>query len=58
MTDAIATIRHRLQLAADVTLAMQGHQAPPVTAAAELIRQVHVTVEHLICQLVERAMYP
>jgi len=58
MTDAIATIRHRLQLAADVTLAMQGHQAPAVTAGAELIQQMYLAIEHLICQLVERAMYP
>jgi phosphoheptose isomerase len=37
MTDALATIRHRLQLAADVTLAMKEHHAPAVAAAAELI---------------------
>jgi len=37
MTDAITTIQHRLQLAADVTLAMKEHQAPAVAAAADLI---------------------
>ncbi len=37
MTDAITTIQHRLQLAADVTLAMAEHHAPSVAAAAELI---------------------
>src|SRR2546423_12828215 len=36
-TDAIATIQQRLQLAADVTLAMKEHHAPAVAAAAELI---------------------
>jgi len=37
MTDAIATIQHRLQLAADVTLAMARNHAPAVAAAADLI---------------------
>jgi D-sedoheptulose 7-phosphate isomerase len=37
MTDAIATIQHRLQLAADVTIAMARNHAPAVAAAADLI---------------------
>ena len=37
MTDAIATIQYRLQLAADVTIAMARNHAPAVAAAADLI---------------------
>src|SRR5258705_9374352 len=37
MTHAIATIQHRLQLAADVTIAMARNHAPAVAAAADLI---------------------
>ena len=37
MTDAITTIRHRRQLAADVTIAMARNHAPAVAAAADLI---------------------
>ena len=37
MTDAIATIQQRLQLAADVTIAMARNHAPAVAAAADLI---------------------
>ena len=28
------------------------------TADTQLIQQVHVAVEHLLCHLVERALYP